>query len=60
MDEIDDFPHPPVVDWETAIADGEADVAAGRTVPLEVVLADLGAVIVRMEAERRKQAVDVA
>jgi len=39
-------------DWIEALAESEADIAAGRTVPLEPVLARIMESLERMEAAR--------
>jgi predicted transcriptional regulator len=49
----EDPPMPAEAELRAAMARSDEDVAAGRTVPLEEVLADLDASIARMEARRR-------
>ena len=46
-------PMPAEADRQAAMAQSDADVAAGLTVPLEEVLADIDASIARMKARRR-------
>ena len=46
----------PADEWAEALAESEAEVAAGQTVPLEPVLADLRAAAERLEAKRRPPA----
>ncbi len=51
----DDTPRTPPAHWLEALERSEADVAAGRTVPLEPVLARLRESIERMEARQAAQ-----
>ena len=54
MDDMSDDTRPeqPIpAGWLEAIEESDADLAAGRTVPLSVVQADLRATIARMEAK---------
>lgn len=39
-----------------ALAESEAELAAGKTVPLEPVLAELRAAVARLEAKRKRAA----
>ena len=43
----------PADKWAEALAESEAEVAAGQTVPLAPVLAELRAAAARLEANRR-------
>jgi predicted transcriptional regulator len=52
---MDDQDHPPLLTLdqiEASLEESLADLKAGRTVPIEDVLADLDACIERMEARR--------
>lgn len=51
-----DTPREPPADWLKALDAADADVAAGRTVPLATVLADLQASFDRMEARQFEKA----
>jgi len=52
MDHDNDTPRPPPADWLESLERSEADLAAGRTVPLEPVLERMRDSIKRMEARR--------
>ena len=55
MDDIDtpdDAPRPPPAGWLEALERSEADLAAGRVVPGEVVMERLRRTIAEMEAEQ--------
>jgi hypothetical protein len=54
-DNMDDTPRPPPAHWLEALERSEADLAAGRTVPLEPVLARMRESIVRMEERQATQ-----
>ena len=60
MDQNHDTPRPPPAGWLEAIERGEADLAAGRTVPASSVLAELMADNERMSARLAKKATDAA
>jgi hypothetical protein len=47
-------------EWIEALYASRADLAAGRTVPGEKVLADLRAAVARMEALKGRKATDAA
>ncbi len=51
MDRDDDAPRPPPAHWLEAIAESDADSAAGRIVPAAVVHAELRASLARLEAK---------
>ncbi len=52
MDQDNDTPRPPPVGWLESLERSEADLAAGRTVPLEPVLERMRDSIKRMEMRR--------
>ena len=52
MDQDNDISRPPPAGWLEALERSEADLAAGRTVPLEPVLERMRDSIKRMEARR--------
>ncbi len=52
MDHDNDTPRLPPADWLESLERSEADLAAGRTVPLEPVLERMRDSIKRMEARR--------
>lgn len=54
-DDMDDTPRPPPAHWLAALEESDADLAAGRTVPLEPVLARLRESIERMEGRQATQ-----
>lgn len=60
MDHDNDIPPPPPVGWLEALERSEADLAAGRTVPLEPVLERMRDSIKRMEARRAAQDIKAA
>ena len=49
MDAQDEIPLPPPPGWLEALEQGRADAAAGRSVPIETVLAELQASLDRMD-----------
>jgi predicted transcriptional regulator len=49
-DDHNAIPREPPQEWIDALAEADADLAAGRTVPLEEVLDELRACLARMEA----------
>ncbi len=53
-------PRRTLADLQASLDRGLADVAAGRTVPIGAVLADLDASIERMERRRAAKATDAA
>ena len=53
MDKHMDRASPPADEWAEALAESEAEVAAGQTVPLAPLLAELRAAAARLEANRR-------
>lgn len=53
-DALDDTLRPPPAEWLEALARSEADLAAGRVVPGEVVMERLRQTIAEMEAEQRR------
>jgi hypothetical protein len=55
MDHDDSPPRPAPAGWLEALERSEADLAAGRAVPLELVLARLRESIKRMEARQARQ-----
>lgn len=55
-----DAPRPIPAGWLEALERSEADLAAGRTVPLEPVLARLRESIRRMEARQAEQDAETA
>lgn len=60
MDHDENAPRPIPAGWLEALERSEADLAAGRTVPLEPVLARLRESIKRMEARQAGQDVETA
>lgn len=50
--DLDDTPRPPPAGWLEVLERSEADLAAGRTVPGEVVIERLRRTIAEMEAEQ--------
>ena len=56
MDHNDDAPHPVPAGWLEALERSEADLAAGRTVPGEVVMERLRQTIAEMEANAERAA----
>jgi predicted transcriptional regulator len=50
---MDDAPKKAPAGWLEALAESEADLAAGRTVPLEKVLHDLDESIRRLETKQK-------
>ncbi len=57
MDHRDETPSPPPADWLDALDRAEAEIAAGRIVTLEPVLARMDESVVRLEAKQvRKEA----
>jgi hypothetical protein len=60
MDPQDESPRPSLAELQAALDRSLADVAAGRTVPMETVLAELDASIARMERRRAAKATDAA
>jgi len=59
MDKAETAPAAPP-DWIEALAESEADIEAGHTVPLEPVLAPMRASVDRMEARRAARAEQAA
>ena len=60
MDHDDTAPRPAPAGWLEALERSEADLAAGRTVPLEPVLARMRESIKRMKARQAGQDADAA
>ena len=60
MDHDDTAPRPAPAGWLEALDRSEADLAAGRTVPLEPVLARLRDSIKRMEVRQAGQGAEAA
>ena len=55
MDKDDDAPRPVPAEWLEAMDESDADLAAGRIVPLAIVQADLRASIARLNARLAEQ-----
>ena len=60
MDHDDTAPRPAPVGWFESLERSEADLVAGRTVPLEPVLERMRDSIKRMEARRAAQDAEAA
>ena len=60
MDHDDTAPRPAPAGWLEVLERSEADLAAGRTVPLEPVLARMRESIKRMEARQAGQDAEAA